>query len=190
MTHGRGQGRGLRNKLQGDRKHARQGSIGSSMCSTLTPGRRDIIVPHNIPYTAKLPQQETIGFQAKTAERQVMGDKVMITQDINMSQARPQILVLTDQMMERVLRPDKYMQVLAMVGYTMNDYLRDVQDELIDLSFPFVVIYIGTMQLGVFEPKVMFKESCYLVEAIRSVSPEAKVIITGPVPHPMDHPRS
>ena len=38
-----------------------------------------------------------------------------------------------------------------MFGYSIQDYTADVRDELIDLTYEYVIVFLGTMQLGLFD---------------------------------------
>ena len=99
----------------------------------------------------------------------------------------PQILVLTDQMMDLCACPDKYLHVLAMVNYSMTDYTRDVEDELVDLNFPFIIVFLGTMQLGVYGTQKVQKEVTRLMRSIQKQISSALVTFTSLVPRLMDH---
>ena len=177
-----------------DKRPGRRGSSGSNTSTSSVQPRPEIKVPHTMPFTARLPPDENREWinnkGQKNQDREVVGDKVVIRQQPASVPPKPQILVLTDQMMEAFQRPDKYLNVLAMVGYSMMEYVKDVQDDLINLDFPYIVIYLGTMQLGVFDSREVHRHVKDLVSAIAAVSPSLLITFTGLVPQPMDHPRS
>ena len=116
--------------------------------------------------------------------------KVVIRQQPAAPPVMPQILVLSDQMLSNFQHPDKYIKCLAMSGYSMRNYVSDVQDQLIDLNYEHVVIYLGTMQLGVFDAQLLCKDVIDLMQAIRQFNDNAMVTFVGIVPRPMDYQRS
>ena len=175
----RGRGRGTRMK-QMERKHNRRGSNGSNTSLPPVPGHlQNRPGPDRLPYTAMLPQGESPW--GTTTCKQVLGNKVVLT-NMQVPKDKPKILVLTDQMLELIQRPDKYLHVLAMTNYAIHDYIRDLQDELIDVEFPFIVIYLGTMQIGVFDSKALQKQVVDLMLIIHKRNPSAWVTFTGLVP--------
>ena len=180
-----------------ERRHNRNGSSGSSMCSQPppVPGKRENCGPEGLPYMARLLQQQSadviwINQNGKTKQRQVVGQRVVIRQQAAGPPTSPQVLVLADQMLECTQRPDKYLHVLAMVNYSLTDYARDIEDELIDLNYPHIIIFLGTMQLGIFEAVKVQQEVKKLMMVINSASPNSLVMFTGLLPRPMDHLRS
>ena len=118
-------------------------------------------------------------------EQQVVGNKVVIQQQLVAVPPRPQVVVLADQMLERFQRLDKYMNVVAMVGHSISDY---IQDELIDLNYPYIIIFLGTMQLEVFDSSNTHHEVRTLVEEIQKQASSSMIIFSGLVPHPLDPP--
>ena len=102
----------------------------------------------------------------------------------------PQILLLTDQVLERMPQPDKYIKMLSMFGYSIKDYTRDIQDDLIDLTFPYIIVFLGTLQLGLFDSIRNYQEVEALLLAINAVNDKSHVVISGLVPRPMDYPDS
>ena len=103
----------------------------------------------------------------------------------------PQVLVLSNEMFESFKAPDKYLSVYSMVGYDLLQYTLDIQEGLIDVSmFPYIIVFLSTMQLERLESRVVNKEITDFVETVASVNAAALVIISGLVPRPMDWPRS
>ena len=115
------------------------------------PGRQG--GPDRLPLAAWMPDtdedmQVWVNNKGKEkTKRKVVGEKVLIRRQPAGPPQDPQVLILTDQMLDRFSRPDRYLHVLAMVGYSLKDYIRDVQDELINLQFPCICIFLGTLQL-------------------------------------------
>ena len=193
---GRGRGRGNRNRMmQTERWPTRPGSCGSNTPMQSVQGslQHEIVVPHVVPLMARLPPEEDVMWinskGEKRKDRQVVGNKVVIRQQPAAVPPQPQVLVLADQMLERFQHPDKYMNVIAMVGHTINDYVRDIKDELIEMNYPYIIIFLGTMQLGVFDVTKLQQEAAGLVEEIQKQSPSSMIIFSGLVPRPLDHPR-
>ena len=122
--------------------------------------------------------------------RQVIGDKVMIRQQPAAPPQIPQILVLSDQMMSSFQHPDKYIKCWAMSGYTFRNYINDIRDQLIELNFQHIVVFIGTMQLGIFDPELVKNDIADLVSAVREFNRLSTVTFVGIVPCPLDHQRS
>ena len=123
-------------------------------------------------------------------EREVVGHKVLIRQQPAAPPRQPQVLILTDQMLERFPQPDKYFKLLSMFGYSIQDYTVDVRDELIDLTYEYVIVFLGTMQLGLFDSLKNYEAVSALVTAINRITPNSHVLVTGLVPRPMDYPHS
>ena len=81
----------------------------------------------------------------------MIGETVLVRQQPASPPPNPQVLVLADHMAERCSPSDKYLKVTAMVGYTLRNYTQDIRDGFIGMQFPYVVVFMGTMQLGVFD---------------------------------------
>ena len=190
---GRGCGRGSRRKQQ---KQQKRGSGGLNTSLTPTPGRKQyqVLYPQSVPFVAQLLVDTQQSWDATRAgprpSRQVVGDKVVITQEVATCLSSPQVLVLTDQLMEAVAHPDRYLHVLVMVGYSFTDYLRDLQDELIDLNFKHIMFFLGSMQLGVLDYKMIQHQVHDLMTVIRQQAKDVTVTFFGLVPCPIDYPRS
>ena len=69
-----------------------------------------------------------------------------------------------------------------MVNYSLKDYAKDVVDSLIDLEFPYIVVFLGTMQLGVFEEMQVQKQIVDLMMAINAINVKSLVLFCGLVP--------
>ena len=123
-------------------------------------------------------------------EREVVGERVLIGQQPAQPPSQPQILILSDQMLEKFPRDDKYFKCMSMFGYTLRDYTRDVNDELINLTYPYIIIFLGTMQIGLFESLAVYKNVSELTEVIRQQNNKSHILFTGLVPRPMDYPKS
>ena len=102
----------------------------------------------------------------------------------------PQVLVLSDQMLQAFPEPDKYIKCLAKSGYAIVDYTREIQEGGIEMDFPYVVIFLGTMQLGDFNGIQNYKHGEELVRTIVEFNANVHVMISGLVPRPMDHEQS
>ena len=158
--HSRGRIASTRHSRERKKTHGGRSSSGSSTLSRpyQDPSSFNAASCYDlIPSSAKLPCSE-IGntWYSSTGDtksnRTVIGEKVLIRQQPAAPPPEPQILVLSDQMLERAPTQDKYMKVLSMFGYALLDYTHDINDELIDLTFPYIIIHLGTMQLGLFDP--------------------------------------
>ena len=93
-------------------------------------------------------------------------------------------------MLERFPQDDKYFKCHAMFGYTLRDYVRDTDDELIDLHFPYIAVFLGSLQLGRFEATKIYKDVNDLMKSIAQQNNRAQVLITGLVLRPTDYPKS
>ena len=122
--------------------------------------------------------------------REVVGQKVYIRQQPAALPPQPQVQVLTDQVFQAVNRPDKYSSYMIMMGYSMDTYTKDVMDGFVNLEFPYVIVFLGTMQIGVFEPIRFASEVDGLINAITEVNPNCHVVFSGLAPRPVDDVRS
>ena len=118
----------------------------------------------------------------------MIGERVYIRQQPAALPWEPQCLILADQMLERFQQPDKYFKLYAMFGYSIQDYTRDIKDELIDLTYPYILIFLGTMQFGLFDWLKNYEAVSQLLKAINEVNSNSHVLITGLVPRPIDYP--
>ena len=149
-----------------------------------------------LPFTARIPLDEGerntlwVNQHGAVKQRDVVGSKILIRQQPAAPPKNPEILVISDEVVANYPRPDKYVKCLAMFGYTMCNYLQDIKDNLIDLNFPYILIYIGTMQLGVFQHQILKHEVTQLVEEVTRVTPNSLIMFSGVVPRPVDHQRS
>ena len=122
-------------------------------------------------------------------DRQVIGETVFVRQQPAQPPDRPQILILTDQMLEQFPQPDKYFKLCAMFGYTIRDYQCDIEDELIELTYPYIVIFLGSLQLGLFDSIKNYEQMASLMRVIHK-NPNSHVLVSGLVPRPLDFPQS
>ena len=148
-----------------------------------------------LPWSARLPDAErtkkwTNQYGKELPDREVIGDKVLIRQQPPYPPERPQILLLTDQMMEKLPQPDKYIKMFSMFGYSLQDYTRDITDELIELTYPYIIVFLGTMQLGLYDSVKNYQDVSALLKAINAVNDKSHVLISGLVPRPLDYPDS
>ena len=77
-----------------------------------------------------------------------------------------------------------------MFGYTLQDFTRDVRDDLIDLNYPYIVIFSGTLQLGLFDAIKNYKACVELVVAITDINAYSHIVFSGLLPRPMDFAQS
>ena len=77
-----------------------------------------------------------------------------------------------------------------MTGYSMANYTSDIEMELIDLNYEYILIFLGTMQLGVFDARKNAREVYELVRAVNQFNKNSMITFTWLVPRPMDYPRS
>ena len=68
--------------------------------------------------------------------------------------------------------------------------LENIRDELIDLNFPYIVMFLGTMQMTAFDSREVHKQVKEIMLEITRASPNSMVLFAGLVPCPIDHPRS
>ena len=175
-------------------KPGRPGSRGSTILiqsSLESPVGRENL--ENIPVAARMlePAQPLwTNNRGQVQQRQVVGDKVLIRQQPAAPPASPEILLLSDQMLSNFQHNDKYMKCLSMVGYTLKDYANGIKDQMIDVNYLYVLCFIGIMQLGLFDPKVVQKQAAELVKVINHITPNTMVVFSGLIPRPLDHQRS
>ena len=91
-------------------------------------------------------------------------------------------------MLEKFPQPDKYFKMVCMFGYTIQDFTRDIKDELIELTFPYVVLHLGTLQIGLFDSIKNYEAVSSFMHQVNEVSPNSYVLVSGLIPRPMDHP--
>ena len=77
-----------------------------------------------------------------------------------------------------------------MFWYTLQDYVRDIDDDLIELTFPYIIVFLGSMQLGLFDSITNYQHVAKLLQAINNKNSKSHVLISGLVPRPMDYPDS
>ena len=145
-----------------------------------------------IPAAARiLEENEVIWINNKgdKKQREVIGSRVLIRQQSAAPPLNPEILLLTDQM-KKFQAPDKYIKCISMVGYALKDDTNDIKDSMIDVKFPYVMVFLGSMQLGLYEHKRVQKDVMDFVSTMAQVTPNTMVIFSGLVPRPMDLERS
>ena len=195
---GRGRARGgAKSKVSktGPSSHGSHGSV-MSVQSLQDHSQAMVSFHDSIPASAKLPctsQSETVWVNNKGQvkdNRVVLGDRVLIRQQPVSPPPVPQILVLSDQMLSEFQSPDRYIVCTVMSGYTLKDYANDIRDSALDLNYPYIIIYLGTMQLGIFKSAATAKDLKELIVAISNFSPKSMIVVSGLVPRPLDYPRS
>ena len=189
---GRGRGRGA-HKQNTQTKRCRCGSGGSSTSPSSRPGGQAASATyHDIPSTARIQCASAddvlwVNQHQQVKPRRVIGEKVLIRQQPPAPPPTPQILILSDQMLKSFVQPDKYINCIAMVGYSLRDYVKDIQDELIKLDYPYIVFFVGTMQLGTFDSRALHKDIADLMKVIMEQSPNSLVVMSGLVLRPLDY---
>ena len=148
-----------------------------------------------IPAAARMPAAQTDVLWVNNKgdalpQRQVLGERVLIWQQPAAPPLQPQIQVMTDQVLQAVQRPDKYFSYLIMSGYTMDTYAKDVREGFVDLDFPYILVFLGTMQIGVYEHGKFAAEVASLIKAVNQVNPNCHVVFSNLVPRPVDDDRS
>ena len=179
----------------GGGRHNRSGSGGSSTISQQHPGGLaefavSILVAAHIPANEQVCNTVWVNQHGNKMQRQVIGNKVLIRQQPAAPPRSPEILVLSDEMLSNFKNPDKYIKCLAMFGYTFSNYSQDIRDELIDVNFEYILFFLGTMQLGVFDPQKLMREITQVMHSIVAVNDKSLVIFCGVAPRPLDHHRS
>ena len=150
----------------------------------------------NIPEMARLPCRQDDdapwinNWDDVLPERQVIGDKVLIRQQLGTPQSALQILLLSDQMMQEFQSPDKYINCTLMMGYTIHNFMQDIIDGLIEVNYEYVILYMGTLQLARFEAKQLHQDVEDFAQAVHHRSPNTHLVLSGMVPCPVDFPRS
>ena len=146
----------------------------------------------NIPETARLLATEMnkpLWDKGQVKPRNVVREKLFIR-----SQPVPpkgqEILLLTDQMMEGYPLPDKYIQAQVMVGYTLQDYINDIQDIAFDLNYPYILVFLGALQLWEFELRKVHQQVIEFMKLVGCQSPNSMVIFSGLLPRTVDFHKS
>ena len=188
---GRGQGRAHGRGAEKSKQVGR-GAAGYSTPKTSEPSRQPLMDFHqNIPAAAKLPEDiPWMNNKGQVKQRQVVGSRIMIRQQPAAPPPSPEVLLITDEVLTNFQQPDKYIKAYAMQGYTLQDYTNDIRYSMIEIKYPYIVVHLGTMQLGVFDPKKLNRVVTEFMKAINQISSNSLVVFSGLVPHPMDHPRS
>ena len=172
-------------------RHSRSGSGGSVTSDQLHPGTAAII-----PFAARIPVDDQecntlwVNQHSQVRPRQVIGSKVLIRQQPPVPPKSPEILLLSDEVMCKFVAPDKYIKCIAMFGYSLRNYAQDIADKLIDVQYPYIIIHLGTMQLGVFQLQALQKDLQELMETVTQINDKSLVVFSGILPRPLDHHRS
>ena len=182
-------------KLISGRPQKQSGSGSDLSASYSQP--RDVKVHGNrniLPVAARIPcedlQNTWVNNKGQVRSRTVMGERVYLRQQQAGPPPEQQVLVLSDQILTRFPTPDKYIKCLSMVGYDLKAYTSDLELELIDVNFPYIIIFLGTMQLGEFDAIKQKELIRNLVSAIRVFNENAHVVFSSLVPRPVDYPHS
>ena len=192
-SRGRGHGRGIRKQ---NNQHTRSGSAGSSTSNTPCPGHSSLVSHENIPFAARIPVDEGkcntlwVNQHGQRRQREVSGSRVLIRQQPAAPPTQPEILLLSDEMLSHMSINDKYFKCVIMYGYSFQNYVQDIQDQLIDVDIPYVLVFIGSLQLGIFHPDKVNEEVSVLMQEINAINNTSLVVFSGVVPRPLDHHRS
>ena len=128
--------------------------------------------------------------KGRTAPCEVVGQKVLIRQQPPGPPEEPEILLLTDQMMEKFATDDKYIKALVMIGYGLQDFTNDIRDSAIDVKFPYVLVFLRTLQLAHFDSRRIHRQVTDFMTVLNQITPNTLVLFSGLVPRPVDHPSS
>ena len=165
-----------------------------SVTSTQSSGSSVLMSFHeNIPASAKLPcAQEVLWVNQKgqSKPRQVVGDKVLLRQQPAAPPPEPEVLVLSDQMLAQFQNPDKYLRCHIMPGYTIKDYTNDIHDSMTEINFKYIIVFLGTMHVAMFQQKAVAKQITEFVKVVNEITPNTLIMFSGLVPRPLDHPES
>ena len=154
-----------------------------------TSGHRHQNIIHDIKQESlsKLPKVARLPCTDITVKVNTKSEKREVTSKAEKPPESPQILVLSDDMMAHFKRPDKYMKCFAMFGYDWNQYTRDVEEDLIDVDLPYCILYLDTMQLGVYNARKTHTEMGNLIQAIVKRNSHVTILVSGIIPRPVDH---
>ena len=160
----------------------RPGSRGSATSTQSGDSSVQLVSFHqNILGSAQIPPDEVLWVNQKgeTRPRKVVGDKVWIRQQPPGPPPEPEILVLTDQLLEKAQSNDKYIKTMVMIGYTLQDYTNDIRGSAIDVKFPYVLVFLGLLQLGAFDSRVVHKQVSEFVNIITQITPNSLIVFSG-----------
>ena len=182
-------------KDAGSNKVTRPGSRGTTISVSSSPPKGELTQFHDsIPAAARLPPDDDdvmwVNNKGEVKQRQVIGSRVLIRQQPAAPPSVPEILVLTDQMLKRFQRPDRYMKCICMSGYALKDFTNNIKDSMFDVSYPYIMIFLGSMQLGLYELKKLQKDVGEFAAIVTEVTPNTMMILSGLVPRPMDFEKS
>ena len=202
----RGRGRGARGRATVIQKPAatvKRGRRPSSGSSTSTQSHQSHgfigVSYENIPASACMPACMTtdpgevlwVNNKGDTLpQRQVIGEKVYVRQQPAAPPPTPQILLLSDQMMAAFQENDRYIDPAIKSGYAVVNFTQDIQDGMINLDYPYVAVFLGTMQLASFEPNQFQAQVMGLLHSITQQSQNSHIVLCGLAPRPCDYARS
>ena len=192
-SRGRGRGRGIQQKNKSG-KHNRSGSVGFST-SGMQPHAVTMPNQFAIPLAARIPQENPadvlwVNQHGERQQRQVIGDHVLIHQQLAAPPRAQEVLLLTDEIVSSMDPRDKYIKCISMFRYMFKNYAQDIRNELIDINFPYIVFHIGSMQLGQFEPRKLQMEVSELITEVMKINSKSHLVFSSLVPRPLDHLRS
>ena len=182
-TRGRGRAHVSRNKNT-DKKPGCGDSGSVISIQSLAESQKMLSLHDSIPASAKMPEDQVlwVNSRGEPKTRQVIGERVLIRQQPCGPPVQPEILLLSDQMMAEMPVPDKYFQVKIMPGYGLSDYINDISDSMIDLNFPYIIVFLGTMQLRIFDSQVVKQQVVELVRLVNQMTPNSLIVFSGLVP--------
>ena len=156
--------------------------------SRYNAGGRGNQVPE-IPSTAQLkPAMMTSAAQATPSSAGMF--RINVKEQSSGPPSMPEVLVLSDKMLQNFMSPDKYISCVSKQGYTLRDYIRHITAGGFYLNYKYIIIFMGTLQLGVFDAAQNYQQVTDLVEQITARNAQALICISGLVPRPMDFPTS
>ena len=126
----------------------------------------------------------------KMLDREVIGEKVLIWQQPAYPPSQPQILLLTDKCWKSSHNPTNTSRWFACLDTPYRISPGDIKDELIELTFSYVVLHLGTLQKGLFDSIKNYEAVSSFMHQVNEVSPNSYVLVSGLIPLPMDHPHS
>ena len=74
-----------------------------------------------------------------------------------------------------------------MIGYDVASFARDIEDGLIEVSFPYIIVCVGSLNVKSYQVDVLHASMKRLVEAVNTVSENSLVIFSGVIPRPLEY---
>ena len=102
----------------------------------------------------------------------------------------PEVLVLSDRMMEHFQCPDKYITCISKTHHTIREYCQDIAMGTVYLNYKYIVLFVGTLHLGVIDPDTTLADTKWFIQEVSAQNPAALMCISAVVPRPMDYPAS